>query len=240
MHLAEEFYPNQAISYLSENLFFMKRITLTLCSALLLFACNNDKKNEENKTDKDTTKMASTEVKKEEAMTMPDSATMMKNWQEYMTPGDMHKMIAKWDGTWNGDITMWMYPGAPEQKMKGTAVNKMIMNGLYQESNHTGTMMGMPFNGKSILAYDNHRKEFISTWIDNMGSGIMVMRGTWDDATKTCTLKGKMVDPGTKGDIEERETFKIIDDNTQEMEMFVTGPDGKEFKTMNIKFTRKK
>jgi hypothetical protein len=219
----------------------MRKITLTLLAAsLLLFACNNEKKTDEGKTDKDTTKTAMADGKMNENTPMPDSATMMKNWQAYMTPGDMHKMLAKSDGEWNGEVTMWMYPGAPEQKSKSTAVNKMIMNGLYQESNHSGDMMGMPFNGKSIVAYDIHRNEFISTWIDNMGSGIMIMKGPWDEATKTITQKGRMVDPGTKLDTDVRETFKIIDDNTQEMEMFVMTPDGKEFKTMNIKYTRKK
>jgi Protein of unknown function (DUF1579) len=222
----------------------MKKIILTICAAsLLLFACNNEKKTDEGKTEK-----TSGEIKPEEKMsgktdappTMPDSATMMKNWQAYMTPGDMHKMLAKSDGEWNGDVTMWMYPGAPEQKSTSKAVNKMIMNGLYQEANHTGNMMGMPFNGKSIVGYDNHLNEFISTWIDNMGSGIMMMKGPWDDATKTINLKGKMIDAGTKAETAVRETFKIIDDNTQEMEMFVMTPDGKEFKTMNIKYTRKK
>jgi hypothetical protein len=171
---------------------------------------------------------------------MPDSATMAKNWQAYMTPGDVHKMLAKWNGTWNSDITMWMQPGAPEQKNKGTMVNKMIMNGLYQQSSFSGNMMGMPFNGMSTTAYDIHRKEFVSTWIDNMGSGIMVLKGPWDEATKTMNLKGRMTDPGTTAEVDVRETFKIIDDNTQEMEMFVMMPDGKEFKTMNIKYARKK
>lgn len=220
----------------------MKRITVTVCTAaLLLFACNDEKKTDEAKTE-----TTSTEVKPEvpetkpESMAMPDLATMMKNWQDYMTPGDVHKMMAKWDGTWNGEVTMWMYPGAPEQKSKSTAVNKMVMNGLYQQSTHTGNMMGMPFNGVSTTAYDIHHKEFISTWIDNMGSGIMVLKGPWDEATKTINLKGKMTDPGTKEDVDVRETFKIIDDNTQQMEMFVMMPGGKEFNTMNIRFTRKK
>lgn len=208
-----------------------------LSAAILMAACNSEKKKDTEKKD-DTS--STTGEKKSEPMTMPDSATMMKNWQEYMTPGDMHKMLAKFDGQWNGDVTMWMYPGAAEQKSKSTAENKMIMNGLYQESNHSGDMMGMPFMGKSIVGYDNHLKEFISTWIDNMGSGIMVMKGPWDDATKTITMKGKMIDAGTKAETDVKETFKIIDDNTQEMEMFVMTPDGKEFKTMNIKYTRKK
>ena len=216
----------------------MKRTTLTLCAAaLLLFACNNEKKADEVKTQ---TPSSETKMDDKETMAMPDSATMMKNWQDYMTPGDVHKMMAKWDGTWNGEVTMWMYPGAPEQKSTSTTVNKMIMNGLYQQNVHTGTMMGMPFNGIGTLAYDIHKKEFMSTWIDNMGSGIMMLKGTWDDATKTITFKGKTTDPGTKSDMDVKETFTVIDDNTQEMKMFMPMPDGKEFQTMNIKFTRKK
>jgi Protein of unknown function (DUF1579) len=217
------------------------KILMVCAISLLLVACNNEKKTDDAKTESDsTTAKTETVEPKAETMPMPDSATMMKNWQEYMTPGDVHKMMAKWNGTWDGDVTMWTYPGAPEQKSKSTAVNKMIMNGLYQQSTHTGNMMGMPFNGMSTIAYDIHKKEFVNAWIDNMGSGIMVLKGPWDEATKTTNLKGKMTDPGTKGDVDMRETFKIIDDNTQEMEMFVMMPDGKEFKTMNIKYTRKK
>jgi len=219
----------------------MKQITLALCAvAFIIASCNNEKKTDDAKKETSTSETKKDEPGTTETKPAVDSATMMKNWQEYMTPGDIHKMMAKWDGVWNGEVTMWMYPGAPEQKSKSTAENKMIMNGLYQESNHSGDMMGMPFSGKSTTAYDNHRKEFISTWIDNMGSGIMIMKGTWDEASKTINLKGRMVDPGTKQDTDVRETFKIIDDNTQEMEMFVVTPEGKEFKTMNIKYTRKK
>ena len=218
----------------------MKQITLILCAAaMLLFACNDKKKTDEGTKETTETKSDGTDAKKD-TMAMPDSATMMKNWQDYMTPGDMHKMMAKWDGTWNGEVTMWMYPGAPEQKSSSTAMNKMIMNGLYQQSTHAGDMMGMPFNGMSTVGYDIHRKEFVSTWVDNMGSGIMVLKGPWDEATKTIILKGKMVDAGTKADTDVKETFKIIDDNNQEMAMYVTTPDGKEFNTMKIKYTRKK
>lgn len=217
----------------------MKKITLAICAVtLLLFSCNNnEKKTEEGKMDATNINSIKNDTGK---MEMPDSATMKKNWQDYMTPGAMHAMMAKWDGTWDGEVTMWMEPGATPQVSKSTAINKMIMNGLYQQSNHSGNMMGMPFSGQSTVGYDNHKKEFISTWIDNMGSGIMVLKGPWDDASKTMTLKGTMTDPGTKQDADIKETFKIIDDNTQEMEMFVKMPDGSEFKTMTIKYTRKK
>lgn len=170
---------------------------------------------------------------------MPDSATMMKNWMEYMTPGKEHKMMASWSGTWTGDITMWMAPGAPPSKSKGIAVHKMVLGGRYQQGVHKGSFMGTPFEGYSTLAYDKAKKVFISTWIDNMGTGVMTLEGPWDEATKSITLTGKMVDPGTGQEIPVREVFIIKDKNNQVMEMYAQGPDGSEFKTMEIKSKRK-
>lgn len=100
-------------------------------------------------------------------------------------------------------------------------------------------MMGQPFEGQGTLAWDNARKILISTWIDNMGTGVMYMEGTWDNASKSATLKGKTIDPGTGKDMDVKEVFTAIDDNTQKMEMFMI-QDGKEFKTMEIMFTRAK
>jgi len=162
---------------------------------------------------------------------------MMKAWQNYMTPGDVHKMIAKSDGKWNAEVSMWMAPGAAAEKSTAVCENKMILGGRYQQSVHKGTMMGMPFEGMSLLGYDNAKKTFMSSWVDNMGTGIMYMEGTWDEATKSINFKGKTVDPSTGKDMEIREVFKLLDDNNQMMEMYCT-IDGKEMKTMEIKFSR--
>jgi hypothetical protein len=163
----------------------------------------------------------------------------MKAWTDYMTPGEVHKMIAKWDGKWKEDVTFWMQPGAPPTKSSATVVNKMVMGGRYQQSTHTGTMMGQPFEGQGTLAWDNARKMLISTWIDNMGTGVMYMEGTWDNASKSATLKGKSIDPTTGKEMDIKQTFTVVDDNTQKMEMFMN-QDGKEFKNMEIMLTRVK
>lgn len=168
------------------------------------------------------------------------SEAEMKAWMEYMTPGDFHKEMAKWDGEWNEDITMWMAPDAPPMKNTASCVNKMILGGRYQSSTHKGSFNGMPFEGLSTTGYDNAKKTFVSTWIDNMGTGIMTMEGKWDEGSKTLHLKGKQVDPATGKEMQVRETFKVIDDNTQKMEMFMTPAGGKEYKSMEIVFTRKK
>ena len=219
----------------------MKQFTLAICAAaILLFSCNNDAEKTAEATT-DTTKTTEQPVAKETPAPMPDSATMMKNWEAYMTPGDVHKMMASWDGTWDVESTSWMAPGAPPMVSKGSSVNKMAMGGRYQISNHKGMMMGMPFEGMSMTGYDNAKKLFVSTWIDNMGTGIMKMEGPWDAATKSMTLTGKCVDPMAGGGKEMalKEIFKMVDDKTQVMEMYGPDHDGKEFKMMELKFTKK-
>ncbi len=162
-----------------------------------------------------------------------------KRWMDYMTPSEVHKMIASWNGEWKEEITMWMAPGDPGQKMDASCVNNMVLDGRYQESKHTGDFGGMPFHGISILAYDNVTKNFVNTWIDNFGTGMMILKGTWDAATKTINLKGEMTDPMSGTITAVRQTLQVIDDNTQLMIQYGT-KDGKEFKNMEIKLTRKK
>jgi hypothetical protein len=168
-----------------------------------------------------------------------DQQAEMKAWQEYMTPGDMHKMLGSADGEWTYESSMWMAPGTAPEKSTGNATNKMILGGRYQESKYTGTMMGMPFEGYSLTGFDNARKVFLSSWVDNLGTSVMQMEGKLNPGTKTIQFNGKMTDPSSGKEIKVREVFTFVDDNTQKMEMF-DGRDGKEFKSMEIIFKRKK
>ena len=201
----------------------MKPFAITCCFALLLvFAACNDTPTEDataTKTDSPATAAAETPPPPR-----PDSATAAKNWQDYMTPGDMHKMMASWNGKWKTDMTVWMEPGKDPQKTTGTGENKMIMNGLYQTSTYKSNMMGMAFEGLSTTGYDKHKKVFEATWVDNMGSGIMKMSGPWDEANKTITLTGKMTDPASGQEMDYKQIMKVVDDNTHVMEMFGPGP----------------
>ena len=162
----------------------------------------------------------------------------MKAMQAYMAPGPIHQMLAKSTGTLTAAITMWMTPGGAPANMTGETKSEMILGGRYLKSTNTGNMMGMPFEGVSITGYDNAKKIFVNSWIDNMGTGMMYLEGSWDDQNKSISFKGKVVDPATGNDLPVREIVKFPDDNSQIMEMYMTA-NGNEFKTMEIKFTRK-
>lgn len=216
----------------------MKKLIVLLSAPLfMMVSCNNEEKQAETPA-ADTTTGA--EVAKPEAMPAPpDSATMMKAWLAYMTPGEAHKTLAKMDGKWTVATTMWMDPGKPPATSTGSMEAKMIFGGRYHQGMHKGSVMGQPFEGMSTWAYDNAKKVFISTWIDNMGTGIMSMEGTWDESSKTFNFKGKTVDPISGRDMDCRQTMKLVDDKNMMMEMFMMpAPGAPEMKNMEIKYTK--
>lgn len=216
----------------------MKKLILAVALIALGFiSCKNEtKESMENDTSIVTDSIATDEPEITEAPM--DSVAMHKAWEAYMTPGEPHKMMAAEVGSWNNEMTFWMGEGGEATKATSTAEIKMVMGGRYQEANYKGEMMGMPFEGKSTIAFDNNTKEFVSTWIDNMGTGMMISRGKYDEATKTKTSMGTMVDPMTGKERKVREVYTIVDDNTRKMEMFETLEGGEEYKSMEILMKR--
>lgn len=216
----------------------MKRVVLySFLGMLVLQSCGEaTKKGKEEKDKKDSTQNEAGATQEKEPVKL-DSAAQMKAWMDFMTPGEMHSLMASMDGKWKEDITMWMEPGTPPQKSTATAENKMILGGLYQESVSLGNFDGMPFEGHSLMGYDNVKKVFVNTWVDNFGSGIMILEGPYDAATKTIKLKGTCTDPMTQGVSQVRQDLILVDEKTHKLEMFMT-VDGKEFKNMEITFTK--
>ena len=204
---------------------------------LIVMACKP--KTETTDATADVTVSSDTTATTEAPPPTMDSAAMAKAWESFMTPGPQHAWMAKSVGTWNVEITAHMGPDAPVEKSTATSNVRMALNGLYQLADYTGTMMGMPFEGHGQLAYDNAKKMFVSTWIDNMGSGIMIMTGQYDDATKTMKLSGHQSDPMTGKDSPIRQEVRFVDDNNQSFTLYGPGMDGKETVYMEAVLKRK-
>jgi hypothetical protein len=66
----------------------------------------------------------------------------------------------------------------------------------------------------------------------------MYCEGVYDQASETVILKGKMTDPSTGKDTEIRQEIKNPDPKHQILTMYAINK-GKEFKSMEIKLTKK-
>ena len=164
---------------------------------------------------------------------------MMKAWMAYATPGEAQKSMAGMAGNWDTTITTYMMPGKPVVE-KGTATFEAIMDGRYVVEKADGNFQGMPFQGMGVFGYDNGLKQYVSTWIDNMGTGIMTATGSSDDGGKTITYVNKAFDPLSSKEQSYRSVLHMMSADQYHYEMYGPGPDGKEMKMMEITYDRKK
>jgi Protein of unknown function (DUF1579) len=167
-----------------------------------------------------------------------DPQAMMEVWKKMATPGEPHKLFAGLAGNWTTTTKEWMEPGKPPTESTGTAEMKMLLDGRFLYQEFTGNMMGQPFSGVGIDAYDNMTKKYMTAWMDTMGTGIFMMEGTASADGKTITLKGQHAEPGG-GHMTHRAIWKIVDNNTQTFDMYGAHQGGKEMKEMEITYTRK-
>lgn len=176
-----------------------------------------------------------------------DEAAEMAKMVEMGQPSANHKVLEGLVGSWDCKVTFWMSPDAPPSISTGTAVRTSIMDGRYFLMNTT-TKMQMPgadgkmelvdYKGMELDGYDNMKGKFFSTWIDSMGTGVLISEGSYDPASKTFTyhMEEEMA-PGKTMKI--RETLQVIDKDHNVMEWYEDRAD-KQVKMMEITYTRQK
>jgi hypothetical protein len=168
------------------------------------------------------------------AMSAADEAMM-----KAITPGEQQKKLARLAGDWTFTNKAWMAPGQPPMESSGTMHGEALLGGRYVEHTWKGALMGMNFEGRGTDAYDNVGKMYVSSWVDNMGTGIMHMTGTCDEAVKVCTYTGDVWDPATSKKTTMKQVITWMDDNNFKNEMYGPDPSGKEMKWMEIVAKRK-
>ncbi|PZR73197.1 MAG: hypothetical protein DLM73_11285 [Chthoniobacterales bacterium] len=184
------------------------------------------------------------------ATTQPSDAEMMKRMMQFAKPGENHRLLEGLEGSWTFAVKTWMNPADPSAapvQTAGSAVRNEAMAGRFYVGQFAsvmklagpdGTMKDMDFRGMSVEGYDNVKKKFVTSWIDNMGSCILNSEGTYDAATKTFTYTGEYEPmPGVKCNF--RQLIKIVDNDHHVMDWYEDRGAG-EAKTMEISYTRRK
>ncbi|HXO22831.1 MAG TPA: DUF1579 domain-containing protein [Thermoanaerobaculia bacterium] len=167
------------------------------------------------------------------------SQAEMEAMMKAMTPGEQQQHLARMAGDWTFSNKMWMAPGQPPTESNGTMHAEVLMGGRYVEHHWSGNMMGMPFEGRGTEAYDNVAKQYVNSWIDNMGTGIVHSTGSCEAGGKSCTYLGEMWDPATGKKTTLKSVITWSGDNSFKNEMYAPDPSGKEMKMMEITATRK-
>jgi hypothetical protein len=155
-------------------------------------------------------------------------------------PGEMHQQLAEGAGTWHGKTQMWMAPGTEPLSSECTSTVSPIMDGRFMKCKLAGVcpIMG-EYNGLGLSGFDNVSQKFVSTWIDNHSSGVMVGEGELSSDGKVMNWEFTTNCPITKKPTVVRQIETTTGPNTKTLEMFGSDPkSGKDFKMMHIEFVK--
>jgi len=170
----------------------------------------------------------------------PDEKAMMEMMAKVATPGEQHKKLEPFVGTFDTKLKFWMDPSKPPEETSGKTETKWVLGNRYLEQHYDGTFMGQPFSGIGFTGYDNVTKKYWGTWVDDMGTGVMTSTGRMNKGGKSMTYTGQAPDP-TTGKMAANKTKLILTDaDHYSFEMWGAGPDGKQVKMMEIAYSRKK
>jgi hypothetical protein len=169
-----------------------------------------------------------------------DQQKAMEAYMKMMATNENHAYLKNFVGEWNATSQAWMMPGQAPESSQNTAQGEMILGGRFLKMNYKGMMFGQPFEGVQIIGYDNMKKKFITFWIDSSSTAFFLTEGNLDESAKTMTETGLWPDSMTGGTMKVRAVTKMIGPDEFSYEMYMVGPDGKEFRSLKNRAVRKK
>ncbi len=161
----------------------------------------------------------------------------MAQWMQMNQKGVHHEHLKQFVGDFNTATKIWMAPDTEPMESTGKAVNRMILDDRYLESQFEGEAMGAKFAGRGLTGYDAMAGKYVSIWVDTWSTGFTLAEGQCDQEGKVLTLAGEMSMGDTK--VGYREVFTILNADSYKFEWFDSAQ-GLEMKTMEITYTRVK
>lgn len=170
-----------------------------------------------------------------------EQVAMMDAYMKLAQTGPEHQRLADMTGEWSAETKSWLPDGTDCGTGAGTMKCQMVLGGRYMQMNFDGEMNGpggkMPFKGMGFVGYDNAKKKYVNLWMDDMSTGPMITEGTAEGNVITCT--GESIDPVTGKPAPVKDVATHIDATHHKYELFMTAPDGKMYRCLEIMYTKK-
>jgi len=168
---------------------------------------------------------------------------MMEAFLRFSTPGEGHARLEQMVGTWEV-ASEWQPPDPDAEPRLSTGEIKMelIFGGRFLHQTQLGAeVMGVPFEGWGIFAFDNFREVFQQIWFDSAGTGILVREGQCADGDcRAIVMYGEFRDPMDGGRlIKTRTVYRTVDADTYVVEHYEQSGDAPERLAIRTTGTRK-
>jgi hypothetical protein len=218
----------------------MKKFLMSLVFVSLNFsACTHTHHKHDSAHNKKEHKKCCSMKKKESKEMSMNPEDMMLAMQKASTPGEKHTHLNPLVGTWKTTTKWWSHPGVTPEVTKGTSKSYWILGNRFVAQDFKGLAFGKPFEGHGMIGYDNSKEEYVSVWLDTMGTGMMLEKnGSYDSKTSELTLNGTFDCPYYKTTQKTKSVTKFISPNVHTFSMYVPDKSGKMFKNLEITYLK--
>ena len=173
---------------------------------------------------------------------IPSKEELQARAMALMTPGPEHEQLARWVGEWDAEVKIWMSPDGEPMVSSNKTTARMILGGRFLQSEASGEFMGMTVESMGIMGFDRRSEEFTTVGFDTLGTYYVTAKGTYDEETKTLTMRGEDYDAALGHTQEYEFAFTWIDDDhyTMALTFFdeITTQGQGPFKMVEIHYTR--
>ena len=154
-------------------------------------------------------------------------------------PGEHHRVLGKLAGSWNMAVKYRMSADSPVVESKGTCERKWILGNRFVLEEFDGGSLALPFQGLAIYGYDAFDKKYTSVWVDTTNTAMTTSAGTCQEDCRVIAFVGRHGDPWSGTKKPSRGVTRFVNDDQHVLELYEPDREGKEFKVLEITYTRK-
>ncbi len=159
-----------------------------------------------------------------------DFIELINKWRLIQRPGENHKLLKQMVGDW--DVNLFFHANGQSWESKCKAKNELLHGGRFLIENiegeiyapdDSGTMMTEVYSSTKIIGYDNYKKAFCGSFIENQNSYMLnfVGRKPLSEESNQIVFFGLSDEPMLEiNDTTMKYTLEIVDDNSYTWKVF--------------------
>lgn len=140
----------------------------------------------------------------------------IEGWKSYASPGEHHKALSKFVGTWRSYVRAYDDAGNPNQVFLGQAKAKWILGDRFihlKDDLKKITVYG-------IIGYDNRAKKYVSVFYNKNSTGIHITQGTYDEDEEQIAFVGDTIDYSTGESQTVTQAYQFLGDDKLQFETY--------------------
>ncbi|GLH70359.1 hypothetical protein GETHPA_18920 [Geothrix rubra] len=161
-------------------------------------------------------------------------------WLDSAAPTAAHARLKAYVGAWTTRQTDWLPTGEKWNEADGTATCRLVLGGRFLQEDYATTLDGHPFHGLGLTGFDRQRNAYVAEWLDDFGTGVISLEGTFDGTGHVLTLLGPSPAGSVGGHAASgwRVTDTWWDPDHHAVAWWGQGIDGRPVKVSEILYTR--